>query len=132
MRLGISGANLIFPAANTLLDTVMTAARAAILPEGVSTATSRLLQEIRLAGVDSEIGTCSPSLAIRAPRPCRQANTELRSCARTLSTTENSFRSLPAKLAPSANSMVPPQGPTSFGKALAQDRSDLCAASSKA
>ena len=65
----MSGANLILPAASTLLDTVTTAARATILPAGVSTVTSRLLQEMRLAGVDSDSGTCSPSLAISVPNP---------------------------------------------------------------
>ena len=45
------------------------AARAAILPAGVPTAMSRVPQTMRVAGVDSEIGTCSPSFAIRVPRP---------------------------------------------------------------
>ena len=45
------------------------AARAAILPAGVSTPTSRLLQTTRLAGVDSDSGTCSPSVAISVPNP---------------------------------------------------------------
>jgi len=48
--------NLILPAASTLLDTVTMAARAAILPAGVSTVTSRPLQATRLAGVDSASG----------------------------------------------------------------------------
>ena len=85
VRFGMSGVNLILPAASTLLDTVMMAARAAILPAGVSTVTSRLLQAMRLAGVDSDSGTCSPSLAIRVPSPWRQAIAVLRSCARALS-----------------------------------------------
>ena len=63
----------------------MMAARAAILPAGVSTVTSRPLQAMRLAGVDSASGTCSPSLAISVPRPWRQAIAALRSCARALS-----------------------------------------------
>ena len=37
MRLGMSGVNLMLPAASTLLEAVTTAARAAILPDGVST-----------------------------------------------------------------------------------------------
>src|SRR5258708_15001278 len=48
-------------------------ARAAILPACVSTVTSRPLQVMRLTGVDSETGTCSPSFAISVPRPWRQA-----------------------------------------------------------
>ena len=104
MRLGMSGANLMLPAASTLLDTVTMAARAAILPAGVSTVTSRLLQDMRLAGVDSDSGTCSPSFATSVPSPWRQAIAALRSCARALSIAETSFRSLPAKLAPSTNS----------------------------
>jgi len=63
--------------------------------------TSRLLQLMRLAGVDSESGTCSPSFVISVPRPWRQAIAALRSCARALSITEMSFRSLPVALAPS-------------------------------
>ncbi len=42
----------------------MIAARATILPAGVSTVTSRLLQAMRLTGVDSETGRPSPSFAI--------------------------------------------------------------------
>ncbi len=57
------------PAASTLVDAVTTAARAVILPAGVSTLTSRLLQTMRLAGVDSDSGTCSPSFAISVPNP---------------------------------------------------------------
>ena len=57
------------PAISTLLDTVITAARAAIRPAGVSTLTSRLLQTMRLAGVDSDSGTYSPSFAISVPSP---------------------------------------------------------------
>ena len=72
-RFGMSGVNLMLPAASTLLDTVTMAARATILPDGVSTVTSRLLQLTRLAGVDSASGTCSPSLAISVPMPCRQS-----------------------------------------------------------
>jgi hypothetical protein len=40
---------------------------------------------MRLAGVDSASGTCSPSFAISVPRPWRQAIAALRSCARALS-----------------------------------------------
>src|SRR6267154_1805487 len=120
------------PAANTLLDTVTMAARAAILPEGVSTVTSRRSQEIRLAGVDSDSGTCSPSFAISVPSPWRQAIAMLRSCARTLSTTERSLRSLPAKLAPSTNSAVAAQSPRSFGTTDPQETSDRREASSMA
>ena len=65
--------NLSAPDVSTLLDAVMMAARAAILPAGVSTVTSRPLQAMRLAGVDSASGTCSPSFAINVPRPWRQA-----------------------------------------------------------
>ena len=64
--------------------------------------------------------------------PCRQAKTTLRSCARTLSTVEKSFRSLPAKLAPSVNSIVPAQSLRSFGSADAQEASNLREASSMA
>ena len=103
----------------------MTAARAAILPAGVSTVTSRLLQAMRLAGVDSESGTCSPSFAISVPRPWRQAMAALRSCARALPITEMSFRSLPVALAPSTNSAVPAQSPRSFGSTEAHDTSAL-------
>ena len=103
----------------------MTAARAAILPAGVSTVTSRLLQAMRLAGVDSASGTCSPSFAISVPSPWRQATAALRSPARALSIAETSFRSLPVALAPSTNSAVPAQSPRSFGSAEAQDTSAL-------
>ena len=96
------------------------AARAAILPAGVSTATSRLLQLTRLAGVDSDTGICSPSFATSVPRPCRHATTTLRSCARALSIAEMSLRSLPVKLAPKTNSAVAAQSPRSFGSAVAQ------------
>ena len=121
----MSGVNLMLPAASTLLDTVTMAARAAILPAGVSTVTSRLLQPTRLAGVDSASGTCSPSLAISVPRPWRQAIAALRSCARALSIAERSFRSLPVKLAPSTNSAAPAQSPRSFGSTEAQATSAL-------
>ena len=50
------------PATSTLLDTVMMAARAAILPDGVSTVTSRPFQATRFAGVDSASGKLPPSL----------------------------------------------------------------------
>ena len=60
MRFGISGANLMLPATSTLLDTVTTAARATTLPAGVSTLTSRLLQEIRLAGVLDNVPGLNP------------------------------------------------------------------------
>ena len=106
------------PAAKTVVDTVMTAARARILPDGVSTLTPRLPHPIRLAGVDSATGTCSPSFAINVPSPWRQAIAVLRSCARDLSPTEISFRSLPEKLAPSTNSAVSAQMP----EVLRQDR----------
>src|SRR5882672_1828293 len=118
------------PAASTLLDTVTTAARAAILPAGVSTLTSRLLQTMRLAGVDSDSGTGSPSFAISVPNPCRQPIAVLRSCARDLSPTETSFKSLPEKLAPNTNSVVPAQSPRSFGSTEAQETSNRRAASS--
>src|SRR3954454_18694520 len=108
------------PAASTLLDTVMTAARAVILPAGVSTATSRLFQMQRLAGVDSEFGSCSPSFGTSAPNRRRQVTVAVRSCARDLSTAEMSFRSFPAKLAPSTNSAVPAQSPRSLGSTEAQ------------
>ena len=108
----------------------MMAARAAILPACVSTLTSRLLQTIRLAGVASATGACSPSLAIRVPRPWRQAIGALRSCARALSIADSSFRSLPAKLAPSTNSAAPAQSPRSFGRTDAQDVSSLPRAAS--
>jgi len=53
--LGMSGENLMLPDASTLLDTVTMAARAAILPEGVSTVTSRLPQAMRrLVTVDGD------------------------------------------------------------------------------
>ena len=123
----MSGANLIAPDVSTLVETVMMAARAAILPAGVSTLTSRLLQTIRLAGVDSATGACSPSLAIRVPRPWRQAIAALRSCARALSIAESSFRSLPAKLAPSTNSAAPAQSPRSFGSDRGAGRVELAA-----
>src|SRR5665647_1917901 len=122
----MSGANLILPAVSTLLDTVIIAARAEILPAGVSTVTSRPLQLTRLAGVDSETGTCSPSFAINVPRPWRQViGALLRSGARALSIAETSFRSLPVALAPSTNSAVPTQSPRSFGSAEAQETSTL-------
>ena len=101
------------------------AARAAILPAGVSTVTSRPLQAMRLAGVDSASGTCAPSFAISAPSPWRQAIAALRSCARALSIAEISFRSFPVALAPSTNSTVPAQSPRSFGSTEAQDTSAL-------
>src|SRR5471032_3201343 len=101
------------------------AARAAILPAGVSTVTSRPLQAMWLAGVDSASGTSPPSLAISVPRPWRQAIAALRSCARALSIAETSFRSLPVALAPSTNSAVPAQSPRSLGSTDAQDTSAL-------
>src|SRR3974390_1512259 len=113
------------PADRILVDTVMIAARAAILPAGVSTPTSRVDHTIRFTGVDSVTGTCSESFAISVPRPWRHANTEPRSPARALSTVESSFRSLPAKLAPSENSIAPAQSPISFGNAAAQDPPSL-------
>ena len=67
------------------------------LPAGVCTMASRLPHSMRLAGVDSATGNCSPSFATSVPSPCRQAIAELRSWARTLSIAETSFRSLPAK-----------------------------------
>ena len=48
--------NLILPATSTSVETVMMAARAAILPDGVSTVTSRPFQAMWLAGVDSASG----------------------------------------------------------------------------
>ena len=56
----------------------------------------------------------------------------LRSCARALSPTEMSFRSLPEKLAPSVNSAVSAQTPRSFGSTDAQETSTRRAASSMA
>ncbi|MGY4628428.1 hypothetical protein ACVWY3_006184 [Bradyrhizobium sp. USDA 4486] len=121
---------MIAPEVSTLVETVMMAARAAILPLCVSTLTSRLLQTIRLAGVDNATGACSPSLVMSVPRPWRQAMGALRSCARALSIADSSFKSLPAKLAPSMNSAAPAQSPRSFGSAEAQEVSSLPRAAS--
>ena len=55
--MGSSGANLMTPDVSTLLDAVTIAARAAILPAGVSTVTSRPFHSTRVARVDSATGT---------------------------------------------------------------------------
>ena len=68
--------------ADAVFDGMTMAARAVTRPAGVSTATSRLVQAMRCAGVDKEIGRPSASLTISAPRPWRTPEADARSTAR--------------------------------------------------
>jgi hypothetical protein len=52
-----------------LVDAVMMTAFALSVPADVSICASRLLQKIRVTGVDKSSGNPSPSLAISAPSP---------------------------------------------------------------
>ena len=124
-RLGKPGWNLIFPEASTPVEAVTMAVRARSTPRGVSTSTTLVSQEIRVAGAENWTGSPAASLPSSVPTPCRQNASTSRSADLAKFAADTSLSGLAQPNGPSTNSMVGRHSPRSFGSACAQETSAL-------